>query len=65
VGPGVVANTLFSAKVTLNALEWTLYFSRSLNSLPSTDRKRPGLLDSSSSAHVCNSSSVLAPGNSA
>ncbi|CAN5512271.1 hypothetical protein BH18THE2_BH18THE2_27740 [soil metagenome] len=36
-----------------------------MNSFPSTDRKRPGLLDSSSSVHVRNSSSVLAAGNSA
>jgi hypothetical protein len=30
--------------------------------VPSTDKNRPGLLDSFSVAHVCNSSSVLAVG---
>src|SRR5215203_1200462 len=62
VGPPAVPN--ISEKVTLNAPEWILYFNRSLNSRLSTDRYAPGLLDSSSSAHTCNSSSVLALGSS-
>ena len=46
------------------ALDGIRYFARFLNSLPSTERNRPGLLDSSSSAHFCKSASVLAAGNS-